>query len=74
MFGLSKVEKRHEVCKNCKCWCVSASGKDGICKARAPITAIMHPTSGELTLIRPSTLPEDYCVHDYVEAKSDKVQ
>jgi len=74
MFGLnSKDKKRHAVCKNCDCWAVSESGKEGICKAKAPMTAIMHPTTGELTLVRPSTLPEDYCIHDYLEPVPDNI-
>lgn len=56
--------KKNE-CKNCDCWDVKEDGADGICKARAPMTSIMHPTNGELVLIRPSTKPDDYCVHDY---------
>jgi len=58
-----------KTCKNCQCWCVNEKGDDGMCKARAPGTTIMHPTTGELTLIRPSTSVDDYCVHDYVEAE-----
>jgi hypothetical protein len=63
-----EVERK---CKNCKCWDVNSNNKDGICKARAPVTMIMHPTTGELVLVRPSTDPDDFCYHDFVEAVID---
>lgn len=60
-----------KTCKNCKCWEPKNNSSDGVCKARAPQTTIMKPTTDGLTLVRPSTVANDWCIHDFVAATID---
>ena len=57
-------------CKNCECWESKNDGTgEGLCLAHAPKSILMIATNKEISIIRPTTKPDERCVHDFVEAK-----